>query len=110
MRTYNALLKYLFTLRSGSASVKKEGLRNSLLLDQKLGRLGLEQYNPRNENKTISVIHVAGTNGKGSVCWKVAKACETKGLRTGLFTSPHIVTFRSVITIFITGSVQFRNL
>ena len=41
-----------------------------------------------------TVVHVAGTNGKGSVCIKVARALEATGLRTGLFVSPHISCFR----------------
>jgi dihydrofolate synthase/folylpolyglutamate synthase len=40
------------------------------------------------------VVHVAGTNGKGSVCIKVARALEATGVRTGLFVSPHISSFR----------------
>ncbi|MDZ7636847.1 MAG: folylpolyglutamate synthase/dihydrofolate synthase family protein [Bryobacterales bacterium] len=37
------------------------------------------------------VVHVAGTNGKGSVCAMVAAALEAAGLRTGLYTSPHLI-------------------
>ena len=37
------------------------------------------------------VIHVAGTNGKGSVCAMVARGLTTAGYRTGLYTSPHLV-------------------
>ncbi|HUE40293.1 MAG TPA: hypothetical protein VMO75_00045, partial [Chthoniobacterales bacterium] len=40
------------------------------------------------------VIHVAGTNGKGSVCAMVDSICRAGKYRTGLFTSPHLVTFR----------------
>ncbi len=47
--------------------------------------------------KTFPMIHVAGTNGKGSVCTKIAKAFELQGLRCGLYTSPHITTFRERI-------------
>lgn len=42
----------------------------------------------------VKVIHVAGTNGKGSVSLKVAKSLEAMGFKVGLFTSPHIDTFR----------------
>jgi dihydrofolate synthase/folylpolyglutamate synthase len=44
-------------------------------------------------------IHVAGTNGKGSVSLKIAKALEYSGYRCGLFTSPHILCFRERIAI-----------
>ena len=45
------------------------------------------------------VIHVAGTNGKGSVCAMIAAICDAQGYRTGLFTSPHLVTFCERIRI-----------
>jgi dihydrofolate synthase/folylpolyglutamate synthase len=44
-------------------------------------------------------FHVAGTNGKGSVCAMLESICRAAGLRTGLFTSPHLVTFRERIRI-----------
>jgi dihydrofolate synthase/folylpolyglutamate synthase len=47
--------------------------------------------NPQND---YNIIHVAGTNGKGSVSTKCAKALTTAGYRTGLFTSPHLFSFR----------------
>ena len=45
------------------------------------------------------IIHVAGTNGKGSVCAMVDSILRAQGYRTGLFTSPHLVTFRERIQI-----------
>ena len=45
------------------------------------------------------IIHVAGTNGKGSVCAMIASICRAQGYRTGLFTSPHLVTFRERIQV-----------
>src|SRR5213076_2781521 len=45
------------------------------------------------------VIHVAGTNGKGSVCAMIDSICRAQGHRTGLFTSPHLVTFRERIRV-----------
>ncbi len=45
------------------------------------------------------IVHVAGTNGKGSVCAMAAAICRAAGLRTGLFTSPHLVTFRERIQV-----------
>jgi len=44
-------------------------------------------------------IHVAGTNGKGSVCAMIDSCCRAAGLRSGLFTSPHLVTFRERMQI-----------
>jgi dihydrofolate synthase/folylpolyglutamate synthase len=45
------------------------------------------------------VIHVAGTNGKGSVCAMIDSICRAQGYRSGLFTSPHLVTFRERIRV-----------
>jgi dihydrofolate synthase/folylpolyglutamate synthase len=44
-------------------------------------------------------IHVAGTNGKGSTCAMIASALRVSGLRTGLYTSPHLVDPRERIQI-----------
>ncbi len=44
-------------------------------------------------------LHVAGTNGKGSVCAILDAICRAGGRRTGLFTSPHLVTFRERIRV-----------
>jgi dihydrofolate synthase / folylpolyglutamate synthase len=45
------------------------------------------------------VLHVAGTNGKGSVCAMIDAVCRAEGYRTGLFTSPHLVTYRERIQV-----------
>ncbi|MGJ8657367.1 MAG: bifunctional folylpolyglutamate synthase/dihydrofolate synthase [Akkermansiaceae bacterium] len=44
--------------------------------------------------RTTKVIHVAGTNGKGSTCALIDSLARSHGMRTGLFTSPHLVDFR----------------
>lgn len=49
---------------------------------------------------TTRVIHVAGTNGKGSVCAMIESVALAAGRRTGLFTSPHLVDFRERIRVF----------
>jgi len=45
------------------------------------------------------VIHVAGTNGKGSVCAMIDSICRAGKYRTGLFVSPHLITFRERIRV-----------
>jgi dihydrofolate synthase/folylpolyglutamate synthase len=45
------------------------------------------------------IFHVAGTNGKGSVCAMIDSICRAAGKRTGLFSSPHLVTFRERIQV-----------
>lgn len=47
----------------------------------------------------IPIVHITGTNGKGSVALKVARCLSAKGLRTGLFVSPHIASFRERIQV-----------
>lgn len=45
------------------------------------------------------IVHIAGTNGKGSVAWKIALALRNAGFRDGLFVSPHVASFRERIQI-----------
>ena len=46
----------------------------------------------KNPQKKIKIIHVAGTNGKGSVCTLLARVLTCSGEKTGLFVSPHLVS------------------
>lgn len=52
-----------------------------------------------NPQKKLQIIHVAGTNGKGSVCTMLASVLTAQGYRTGLYTSPYIEEFRERICI-----------
>jgi dihydrofolate synthase/folylpolyglutamate synthase len=47
----------------------------------------------------FAAVHVAGTNGKGSVCALVERVLRAAGHRTGLYTSPHLVEFRERIRV-----------
>lgn len=67
----------------------KPGLENMLKFEGFLG----------NPHKSLRTIHVAGTNGKGSVANMLASALSACGLRVGLYTSPHIVDFRERMRI-----------
>ncbi|MBE6915193.1 MAG: bifunctional folylpolyglutamate synthase/dihydrofolate synthase [Ruminococcaceae bacterium] len=53
----------------------------------------------RNPETPLKIIHVAGTNGKGSMATMTAKVLEEHGYKTGLFLSPYVVTFRERISI-----------
>ena len=55
--------------------------------------------NDDDTGKKPIIVHVAGTNGKGSVCWKLANSLKANGLKTGLFVSPHISCFRERVQI-----------
>ena len=86
----NRFVDLLRTLYSKNLNFKvKMGLENMILFNQKLG-------NPANQ---ITTIHVTGTNGKGSVVYKIAKALQASGYKTGMYVSPHISSFRERITI-----------
>ncbi len=47
----------------------------------------------------VKVIHVAGTNGKGSTCAMIDAVARASGARTGLFTSPHLIDYRERIRV-----------
>lgn len=49
--------------------------------------------------RQFAAVHVGGTNGKGSVSTLVAAALQARGLRVGLYTSPHLVSFRERILV-----------
>ncbi|BAQ59789.1 dihydrofolate synthase [Geminocystis sp. NIES-3708] len=78
-----------------------------LLLEsyQKFGiNLGLERIEKLlqlldNPHKKVSIIHVAGTNGKGSVCAYLSSIFTQAGYKTGRFTSPHLVNWNERICI-----------
>jgi dihydrofolate synthase/folylpolyglutamate synthase len=71
----------------------KLGLENIERLLAALPGSGLETAAP------CKVIHVAGTNGKGSVCAMIEAIARGAGYRTGLFTSPHLISFRERILV-----------
>jgi dihydrofolate synthase / folylpolyglutamate synthase len=90
---YKKTLDYLFDRlpmfhRIGQAAYKNS-LDNTLKLDE------IFKY-PHRQYKTI---HVAGTNGKGSVSHMLAAVFQTAGYKTGLYTSPHLKDFRERIKV-----------
>lgn len=92
--TYEETLDYLFSQlpmfqRVGGAAYKAD-LSTTYNLLEAIG-------NP--QQKPIRYIHVAGTNGKGSVSHLIAAALQSNGYKTGLFTSPHLKDFRERIKI-----------
>jgi dihydrofolate synthase / folylpolyglutamate synthase len=70
----------------------KLGLGNIERLVAELGIRAGGEGSPR-------FLHVAGTNGKGSVCAMLDSICRAAGLRTGLYTSPHLLNFRERIRV-----------
>jgi dihydrofolate synthase/folylpolyglutamate synthase len=92
---YKQALAWLYSLQRFGIKLGLENIQR--LLDE----LGLESLRStrRHQNTCTKVIHVAGTNGKGSVCAMIDSICRANGYRTGLFTSPHLVTFRERIRV-----------
>ncbi|MDR2386075.1 MAG: bifunctional folylpolyglutamate synthase/dihydrofolate synthase [Deltaproteobacteria bacterium] len=72
---------------------------------QKFGmKFGLDSMNQILENlgrphEGLKFVHLAGTNGKGSTAAMLAEGLRRQGLKTGLYTSPHLITFRERIQI-----------
>jgi len=90
---YQQTIEYLFSRlpmysRIGAAAFKKD-LTNTITLCEHLG-------NPQQKFKSI---HIAGTNGKGSVSHMLAAILQTAGFKTGLYTSPHLKDFRERIKL-----------
>ncbi len=91
--TYQETLDYLFNSlpmyhRIGQAAYKAD-ITNTVELMRHLG----------NPEKKFRSIHVAGTNGKGSVSHMLASVLMQAGYKVGLYTSPHLVDFRERIRI-----------
>jgi len=90
---YNQTIRFLFSQlpayhRIGKAAYKND-LHNTLAFDENLGR-------PHSRYRTI---HIAGTNGKGSVSHMIASVLMEAGYKTGLYTSPHLKDFRERIKV-----------
>lgn len=62
----------------------------------RITRLLSEVDNPQDD---INVIHVAGTNGKGTTCAYISQTLKSAGFKTGLYTSPHLETIHERISI-----------
>jgi dihydrofolate synthase/folylpolyglutamate synthase len=83
---YSEAIQFLYGLRLFGA---KFGLENTFKLTALVG----------NPQEKLRFIHVAGTNGKGSTCAMLESIYRAADLRTGLFTSPHLVSFRERIQV-----------
>ena len=90
---YEQTVNYLFSnlpmfQRTGPAAYKAN-LDNTHALDEFFGH----------PHRSFKTVHIAGTNGKGSVSHMLAAVLQTAGYKTGLFTSPHLIDFRERIRI-----------
>ncbi len=83
---YNRILKHLYSLESPKIKLGLENIQNLL------GKIG-------NPEKELKCIHVAGTNGKGSVCAMLFYILREAGCKVGMYTSPHLKRFNERIRI-----------
>ena len=95
---YRGALAWLYATQRFGIKLGLESIRRLLAAlprngDFQIAAGGLEAAAPR------KIIHVAGTNGKGSVCALIDAIARAAGLRTGLFTSPHLISFRERIRV-----------
>lgn len=87
--TYNWLVTKLPIYQRIGKAAYKASLYDTIQLLNELG----------NPQENFKAIHVAGTNGKGSVCHILASILQEAGYKTGLYTSPHLKDFRERIKI-----------
>lgn len=95
---YKQALAWLYGLQRFGIKLGLENIRR--LLDECCSGVCVKhQALAAASASTPKVIHVAGTNGKGSVCAMIDSICRAQGYHTGLFISPHLVTFRERIRV-----------
>lgn len=78
------------------ADIDINSIEKVLSVERKAKTFGLENIKKflriiGNPEKKIKIIHVAGTNGKGSVCAMISSVLDEAGFKVGMFTSPHLV-------------------
>lgn len=93
MMSYAESLEYLYRSQPAfhlvGAAAYKPGLDNTIALMDHLGH----------PYRSFRSVHIAGTNGKGSTSHLIAATLQAAGLKTGLYTSPHLIDFRERIRI-----------
>ena len=90
---YTQTLDFLFTAMPSFQRVGGDAYKPGL------ERISAFCHHLGNPQRNYYIIHVAGTNGKGSVSHMLASILREAGYRTGLFTSPHLVDFRERIRV-----------
>jgi dihydrofolate synthase / folylpolyglutamate synthase len=91
--TYAQTIEFLFSQLPAYHRIGKAAYKNSLN-----NTLALDDYF-KNPHLKYRIIHIAGTNGKGSVTHMIASVLQESGYKTGLYTSPHLKDFRERIKV-----------
>lgn len=101
--SYEEIISQLFvrfpSFQSNGASAYKPGLGNSFEICRRMGE----------PQKAYPCIHVAGTNGKGSTCNMLTAQLVARGLKVGLYTSPHILDFRERMRVVSADGVRLPS-
>ena len=79
--TYNEVVDHLDALQMHKIKLGLEAMQSFL------GKVGRPE-------KSLEFVHIAGTNGKGSVCAALAEVLGLAGYRVGVYTSPHLSSVR----------------
>jgi dihydrofolate synthase/folylpolyglutamate synthase len=100
---YSEALAWLYSLQRFGIKLGLENIRRLIAEFSRSGLFATGRIRPIGGEPAAPwgarVIHVAGTNGKGSVCAMIDSICRARKYRTGLFTSPHLITFRERIRV-----------
>lgn len=98
---YKEMIEKLFvrfpSFQKAGASAYKPGIANMELIDSLMGH----------PHRNYRIVHVAGTNGKGSVSNMLTSALAAEGHKVGLYTSPHIIDFRERMRVVEDGAYSY---
>ena len=101
---YEEMIEKLFvrfpSFQKSGSSAYKPGIANMEFFDQLAGH----------PHRNYKIIHVAGTNGKGSVSNMLASVLAAQGFKVGLYTSPHILDFRERMRVISEEGGQLSRL
>ena len=98
---YNEMIEKLFvrfpSFQKAGASAYKPGIAGMEFIDSMMGH----------PHRNYRIVHVAGTNGKGSVSNMMASALAAEGHKVGLYTSPHIIDFRERMRVIADSAYSY---
>lgn len=98
---YNEMIEKLFvrfpSFQKAGASAYKPGIAGMEFIDSMMGH----------PHRNYRIVHVAGTNGKGSVSNMMASALAAEGHKVGLYTSPHIIDFRERMRVITDSAYSY---
>ncbi|MDD2637109.1 MAG: bifunctional folylpolyglutamate synthase/dihydrofolate synthase, partial [Bacteroidales bacterium] len=91
--SYDEVLEFMFNSLPMYQRIGQSAYKADLDTSEKLDK------HFSHPHKSFKTIHVAGTNGKGSVSHSIASVLQEAGYKTGLYTSPHLIDYRERIRV-----------